>query len=847
MIVAAHGCTGLIALPEDGTPPGVPTPVNPPVQVPPVDPPPSSLRLAEGSVVSSYSGFFSVEVGCAVGEGLEITAPGVQTLAGESPAGNACPGGSYQVALYLPPGSSQATVRFAQGAASLDVQVDRRPLPSTALAQLHEQVQASCLGCHMARGGASDWGSLPGPEALLDFVYANQAENASEGRARFPALASTAPPRDLRLDPGAFLRRIVHHLGGAPSPIFAGVHADAGSMPPVGTGERAALEGGFTLFDLAYAVLSELPADSRPPPVDPCLGQVEPVEPRPVERLTNEELHRTVQVVFALPDAFASTASNPLPAVNAAVTTYVEGLGFPALPPGAQDSIFEDLLAYSEEVAAAFDVESYNRRYSSPAGCSLQSSSGGACLRRHVETLLSGAFRGEEVPSDAVDFVVSVYDDLRSELGTVEAFVHATSKYILLNPFFLFKSYRGESTGTGGLHPLTSLELATRLSFLFWGTGPDPWMLGRDWGRLLRGQSAQDAAELERALLDIVADGRANHFLRSFGFQWLNLKAGIDSVLDDDLRPSREALQRSIDGEFLEFLRHAIIERRPLDELLTANHTYLDRTLAELYGLDPSQFGDTLVRVDFADHPELQNRRGLLTQAKVLSEGSMPSRPSAAHRGVRILRHVVCSPMGPPSGFIIDQTSGGDTNLETITEAERFRTFTEASSSNCANCHLRINPVGFPFHAFDRLGRHDLALARSGSLPEPAVYENVVVRGTATSNPSPIWKASLFYLDDRGGSLEALPTADGTLSGSFDDHLGLIELLATTRAFERCVVEHLYDYALGLPSTNDFGRDAETIEAHACVKAAVALDAPDLLAVLAQMVSRRAFTTVRRN
>lgn len=856
LLVGVQGCTGLVIVPPEASdelpsedlplPPGgsVSPPGNPPPPDEGVTPPPSFLQVRNESITTSYSGFLSVGIDCFPGQSLQVEAPDVEALDGGAVQATTCVDGTYRTELYLPAGVDRAVLRFSQpdmSAGVLEVEVQRRALPSTYLALFHEQVSEQCLGCHSTGGPGPEWGSMENPAALLDFVYREQ------GRGRFPALASVEPPRDLRADPGTFLRRIVHRLG-EPSPVFAGAYADAGSMPPVGSGERARLEMDFGFFDLAYAVLAHLPAASAPPEVDACLGQTEPVELIPVTRLTNDELHLTVQSLYALPAAFPQGAENPLPAATGEVSTFVSGLGFPALPPGTQDTIFEDLLIYADGVAAAFDAARYNQAFQSGAGCALNANSGNACVRRHIEQLLQRAYRGEAVPSETVDFVVSVYGDFRQELAVPAAFVQATSKFLVVNPFFLFKSFRGEdSQEAGGVRPLTNLELATRISYLFWGSGPEPSFLERDWNRLLRGQSAQDASERERVLQEILTDPRSDYFLRTFGFQWLHVNYELSTLLTEPLASRAAELQAAIDGELLQMLRHVVTERRPIDELLTADYTFLNRTLAEWYGIDPSSFGDNFERVSFSQYPELANRRGILTQAKLLSGGSMPSRPSAANRGTRILRHIICSPMGPPSGFVIGQNDGNGVDPETITEAQRFRSFTESPSTSCAGCHLRINPVGFPFHAFDRLGRHDISLAVGGSLPEPAVYENVVVRGESTNNPSAIWKAQLFYLDDRGGSLSDLPTPDGSLTGRFDDHLGLIDLLASTRAFEACVVEHLYDHTGGFPSSSPLGRDTEVIEAHACSKSAMVEDAPDLLALLGSMVSRPGFTSVRRD
>ena len=828
LALGVTGCTGVVVLPSG--PGGDPDPGDP-------DPSDSALVVQSESITTSYSGFFSVILACTDGETIEVDAPGAEPMVAGGAFGGTCTNGRFVDNFFLPAALSSLSVEFRQtiegSIASVDLR--RQRLPSDAASLFFSNVSLKCLSCHSDEGGNIPyWGAFDSVSAFQDFI--------SQGSgSRFPNLSDVVTgPRDLRAAPGAFLRRLVHRMGDEISPIF-GVFPDAGSMPPVGSEERRDVEVDFSFFDLAYAFLANLSLDAVP---NQCLDSREPVEERPVVRLTNEELHRTVRGLFALQTSLEGTV-NPLPGVTAEVSTYMEGLAFPALPPSGRDTIFETLLNYGDEVASAFELDRYNAAFATAVGCSLATDSDATCVQAHIENLLARAFRGEAVPADTVTMVVDAYGDFRIEMDAPTAFVNATAKYILVSPFFLFKSYRGENSAVAGVHSLTNRELASRVSFLIWGTGPTPDLLARDWDRLLRSNSAQVAGELEDILLEMLRDSRSDYFFKSFGFQWLHVTEELRPVLKVEQMGQAEEFQAAIDGELIAMLRHVAVERRPLDELLTADYTFLNRTMAEWYGMDPSGFTSAFQRVAFADHAQLYNRRGILTQAKVLSAGSVPSRPNAANRGARIIRHVACSPLGNPSGFIIEPGDGVD--IEATTEAQLFRDLTEDPNSSCAGCHLSINPIGYPFHAFNRLGQHDSSQAVNGSLPEPYVYENVVVRGQSTDNPSPVWKAQLFYLDDRGGSLVGLPTKDTSLSGTFDDHLGLIDLLATSRSFEACIVEHLYDYTRGFPSSSSMGRDQTTISAHACTKSAIVEEAPDFLSLLRTMVARPGFTEARRN
>jgi hypothetical protein len=71
-------------------------------------------------------------------------------------------------------------------------------------------------------------------------------------------------------------------------------------------------------------------------------------------------------------------------------------------------------------------------------------------------------------------------------------------------------------------------------------------------------------------------------------------------------------------------------------------------------------------------------------------------------RGDWILRRILSTPTPPPpadAGTLPadDKTFGGLTLRERLKEHKR--------NAQCASCHLRIDPLGFPLEAFDAVGR----------------------------------------------------------------------------------------------------------------------------------------------
>lgn len=96
------------------------------------------------------------------------------------------------------------------------------------------------------------------------------------------------------------------------------------------------------------------------------------------------------------------------------------------------------------------------------------------------------------------------------------------------------------------------------------------------------------------------------------------------------------------------------------------------------------------------------NRGGALRLGSVLTATSAPLRTSPVKRGDWVLRRILGTPTPPPPGDAgtlpgDPQTFGGMTLRQKLAEHKRNPT--------CANCHLRIDPLGFPLEGFDAVGR----------------------------------------------------------------------------------------------------------------------------------------------
>jgi hypothetical protein len=252
------------------------------------------------------------------------------------------------------------------------------------------------------------------------------------------------------------------------------------------------------------------------------------------------------------------------------------------------------------------------------------------------------------------------------------------------------------------------------------------------------------AAQVQRML----THEHASALLDNFAGQWLFIRALDDHVPDYATFPEfDDALRAAMRTETELFVREFLFGDETLDTLLTADFTFLNDRLAAHYGL-PDPGSATLERVTLTGG----ERRGLLTQASLLTVTSFPTRTSPVKRGKWVLEQLLCSPPDPPPPGV-----EGLMQEETPTGSIRERMEQHRTNPVCASCHQQMDPIGFGFEGYDGVGQ---------------------VRTTDQG----------FDIDTSG----ELP--DGT---TFSGPIELSALLAADERLPECMTEQLFVYALG--------------------------------------------------
>jgi mono/diheme cytochrome c family protein len=349
-----------------------------------------------------------------------------------------------------------------------------------------------------------------------------------------------------------------------------------------------------------------------------------------------------------------------------------------------------------------------------------------SCARQITENLARRAFR-RPVNAEDVNRLMPFYAAGRESGGSFDQGIEQVVAAVLASPEFLYRALRGAPVkGSGGASPnaevsLTDLELASRLSFFLWNTGPDKALLEL---AAVGGLSKPGAVEAQ--VKRMMADPKASSLVTSFAMKWLNI-ADLSSVQPDPkLFPGfNEQLRRDFSTEAEDFLSSILLENRSVMDLLTANYTFLNDRLARHYGI-PGVAGSQFRKVTVAE----KERWGLLGKGAVLLRTSYGDRTSPVLRGAWVLDKLMGTPPSPPPPNTATDLSqkAGETPKTVRARLEQHR-----DKASCRQCHGVIDPIGLPLENFDAIGQFRTVDRQAGNAPIDA--NTVLPNGVPINGP----------------------------------------------------------------------------------------------------------------
>lgn len=438
-----------------------------------------------------------------------------------------------------------------------------------------------------------------------------------------------------------------------------------------------------------------------------------------VRRLTAVEYNHTVHDLLGEQDAKAELA---LPADRR--TPFDND----ATLQSASQALIEGAELLAGEVAEKLVADPPRR--DAVVGCSPSGPDDKVCFDKFLRSFGRRALR-----RPLTDAELSHFDTLLAhgiEAGDFWVAVDSAIRAFLQHPSFLYRVEVGAPLpGQPGAFLLSDHELAARMSYFLLGSTPPDWLLdSADAGEL----SSEDSAIAAADKLLQSADARAA--VARFHALWL----GWEATANPSMQIQTNAL-----------LDRVVFEKQgSFQDLLRADETYVDATLADNYGLPPpasgfawTKWGDT-------------KRQGMLSEGAFLSLGAKFNDTSPTQRGLLIRTRLFCQVIQPPpKGVNVDEPPKGvDEN------ACKIDRYDMSTRDGCKACHSQMDPIGFGLENYDSAGR---------------------------------------FRETQAGRPDCSIPGDGALAGvgDFNGPKELSDLLIKQPDLNECVVTHLYRFAMG--------------------------------------------------
>ncbi len=370
------------------------------------------------------------------------------------------------------------------------------------------------------------------------------------------------------------------------------------------------------------------------------------------------------------------------------------------------------------------------------------------CVEAYVDTLGLRLHRRpltDEQRTTYLDLVAAIEAEANPEdavLGVAEA--------MLQSPQFLYRVEEETAGDPGAVYQVDGYEMAARLSFFLWQSGPDEALLSFASGP--SGDGAYDpdmlAAQVDRMILDPKFARSRRQFWGDYTFASVAGFSAADPEVREELRESLLAtldLVSGVDGP-----------AQDLAALYSGTDFVMTPAVAALAGAEPK--GESL---EVYSTDEAEQRQGVLTHPGFLAAlGTTSFVGRGLFMSERLLcQHILAPPSDPGTSDAIMDTAMQTEDL-TPRGASEFRFGLEPV---CLICHTQFEPIAYAFERFDMEGRYTLT-------------------------------------DEEGREL----FTDGNLPAflerpdiPFDDVQGLFDSLATDEATYRCMVENMMEYATG--------------------------------------------------
>lgn len=373
-----------------------------------------------------------------------------------------------------------------------------------------------------------------------------------------------------------------------------------------------------------------------------------------------------------------------------------------------------------------------------------------ACVDAFVDGLGRRAFR-RPLTDEEHARLVAVFEHGRDALDFAYG-VELTVQALLQDPNFLYRVELGQpDPDDDDRLNLDGYEIASRMSFLLWGSIPDDALLDA-----AATETLLDAAGRQAYARQMLDSPRAREGIARLYTQWFGASGAHGLTKDPAHFPEFSSeLAAQMEHEVGAVAATWILDDgATLSDLLLSSQSRVGAELAAFYGVEVSgePDADGLYAVQLPEN----ERAGLLTRAGVMAQMAHSDQTAPVLRGRFVRESILCQPMPPPPADVDDTVPEP---IDGTSARERFEQHREDPA--CAGCHNLLDPIGFSFEHYDGSGRF-----------------RELEGGVAV---------------DASGSLDSTQDADG----EFDDALGLSALIASSDDLNRCGVRQHVSLAFG--------------------------------------------------
>ncbi len=396
-------------------------------------------------------------------------------------------------------------------------------------------------------------------------------------------------------------------------------------------------------------------------------------------------------------------------------------------------ALVEQYRGLAEDISAAIDPATV-------LGCNPVT--GHSCLRPMVEDLGLRLFVRPLTTEESIR-----YTNLADTEPVLADGVRMVVQAMLQSPHLLYRVEVGlPDADADGVTSLNDYELAARLSLFLWNSVPDVALLdAAESGELQTTQGLIDQAER------LLSDNRARTVVGDFHIQWLGIDRLAQTAKDDAVYPDFDPqLAAAMEAETRRFSAAVVLQGDGrLETLLTADYSYLEPPLFELYGVTPPADHNPGLPITLDGSP----RAGLLTQGSFLATHAHPNQSGPVQRAMVVRTHLLCDPPPPPPADAMVVPPDPDPNATTRESFEQH-----VADPDCAGCHVLLDGIGLGFEGYDGIGA--------------------------------------YRLTDNGLAVDESGELVGTdVDGVFDGVVQLADMLSQSEMVARCVTRQWFRYA----------------------------------------------------